>query len=342
MRVPPRWVRRVCSPLCMAIELALLVVFGVGMLLGTLAVPFTRRRRLLRVSAFACGYLVVELAALPVVAWLWLRMAPHRRADDGEWAEVHRRLLGWALGFVLSWAGRCFGFRVVVDGPAAPIDGDEPIVALARHGGPGDSFALVQLLLARGRNVRIVLKDILQLDPALDVLLNRLGCCFLPAHPAPGDDLPGRLAELADRLAGRDTLLVFPEGGNFTPRRRRRAIRRLQAEHRHDAARAAALMANVLPPRPAGVLAVLESHPDLPVVLLAHAGLDRLVSLKAAWGALPLPVPMTVRAWPTSAVPAGDEARLAWLTTEWATVDEWVDAWHAGHPEAPGHTALAP
>jgi hypothetical protein len=39
---------------------------------------------------------------------------------------------------------------------------------------------------------------------------------------------------------------------------------------------------------------------------------------------------MTVRAWPTAAVPIEREDRLAWLTLEWAVVDEWVDAFHAG------------
>lgn len=332
--MPPRWLRRALAPVWLAIEVVLLVVFALGAALGTLAVPFTRRRRLLRVSAFACGYLVMELVALPLAAWVWLR---HRHSPD--WHDMHRRFLAKALGMVLGWAGRCFGFRVELDGPPAPLTSDQPIVALARHGGPGDSFALVEMLLAHDRNVRIVLKDILQFDPALDVLLNRLGCCFLPSHRSAGDDLAGRLAGLASELSGRDTLLVFPEGGNFTPWRRRRAIRRLQSEHRRGAARAAALMTNVLPPRPAGILAVLEAHPDLPVVLLAHAGLDRLVNMKAAWGALPLTVPMTVRVWPSVPPPDGEEARLAWLTTEWAVVDEWVDGWHATHPEAPGHTA---
>ena len=41
-------------------------------------------------------------------------------------------------------------------------------------------------------------------------------------------------------------------------------------------------------------------------------------------------MPMTVRAWPTAEVPPDEEDRLAWLTLEWAVVDEWVDAFHAG------------
>jgi 1-acyl-sn-glycerol-3-phosphate acyltransferase len=337
VKLPPRRLRRALAPLLLCIEVVLVVIFAVGTVLGALVAPVARHRRLLRVCAFGVGYLCIEMAALPLCAALWLR---HRgRRDAPGWHDDHRRLLAWALRLILGWAGRCVGFRVVVDGPLGLLGPDGgPVLALARHGGPGDSFALVQLLLAQGRTVRIVLKEILELDPALDILLNRLDCCFLPSHAGAGEDLPARLADLAAGMGNDDALLVFPEGGNWTPRRRRRAIRRLREDHHHAAARAAALMPHVLPPRPAGVLAVLGARPDLPVVLLAHAGLDRLVSLGEAWRAVPLETPMTVRAWPTAPVPAGGEdERLAWLTTEWATVDEWIDAWHTHHPDAPGH-----
>lgn len=331
MRLPPRPVRRVLSPAIVATEVVLLAGFAVVALLGALVAPIARQRRLLRVGAFGAGYLAVEVAVAVATFWLWVAkpFAGRRRPDGRWWLDVHEDLLRWALGRILGCAGACFAFRVVPELPPGPLDADRPALVLARHGGPGDSFALVHMLLARDRGVRIVLKEILQLDPALDIILNRLGSCFLPSAPGPDDDLPARLGRLAAGLAGRETLLVFPEGGNWTPARRWRAIRRLRADDKPDAARAALLMTHVLPPRPAGVLAVLEARPDLPVVIVAHAGIDRIVTLRQAWDALPLTTPMTVRAWPAAPVPPaadGADARLQWLTTEWATVDEWVDA----------------
>ena len=63
----------------------------------------------------------------------------------------------------------------------AGLDGG-PLLVLARHAGPGDSFALVELLLSRyGRRPRIVLKEDLLWDPGLDVLLSRL-VGLLPAR----------------------------------------------------------------------------------------------------------------------------------------------------------------
>ncbi|MCU4184071.1 1-acyl-sn-glycerol-3-phosphate acyltransferase [Acidiferrimicrobium sp. IK] len=326
-----------------AIELALLVVFAAGAVVGLLLAPFGRRRRPLRVCAFGAGYLCVDLAAVMAAFGLWMRHpgAARRRPPPEAWILAHQRLLGWALGSILAWARRCAGFRVEIEVSAAfagadhapgaadtgALDTDKPVLVLARHGGPGDSFALVHMLLERyRRGVRIVLKDVLQADPALDIVLNRLGCCFLPSSRDANDDLAGRLAGLAGELHGRDTLLVFPEGGNWTPRRRRRAIRRLRSDGKADAANAAALMPHVLPPRPAGVLAVMEAQPGLSVVLVAHSGLDTIVTAGEAWRALPLNAAMTVRAWPAAPFPLDDEAaQLAWLTTEWAVIDQWVD-----------------
>jgi 1-acyl-sn-glycerol-3-phosphate acyltransferase len=161
-------------------------------------------------------------------------------------------------------------------------------------------------------------------------MLNRLDCCFLSSPSGEGGDMIDRVSAMAQRLGPGDALLLFPEGANWTPHRRQRAIRRLHRDQKSEAARAATLMTNVLPPRPGGVLACLEARPDLRVVVVAHAGLDRVVNARQAWRQLPITTPMVVRAWPTADVPAGQEARLAWLTLEWAVVDEWVEAYHAG------------
>ena len=331
-----RSVRRLLLPVDIVVLIMLAALFATGAVIGTLVAPLTSPRRILRLSAFALSYCFVELAALTAAGLLLLRhAAPARFRLKGrrEWVVANEQLLAWALGMVLRAAHRCLGFQVAVVSlsDTTPLSEKEPVLVLARHGGPGDSFALVHLLLTRyHRGVRIVLKDILQLDPLIDVLLNRLGCCFLASPSGDGEELCAKVAAMAAQLTQREALLLFPEGANWTPHRRRRAIRRLHRDHKSEPARAATLMTNVLPPRPGGVLACLDARPDLPVVVVAHAGLDKVVSARQAWDELPITTPMSVRAWPTAEVPPGEEARLAWLTLEWAVVDEWVEAFHAG------------
>ena len=88
-------------------------------------------------------------------------------------------------------------------------------------------------------------------------------------------------------------------------------------------------MTNVLPPRFGGVLACLEARPGLQVLVVAHAGLDRITDVRQAWDALPVRRPMTVRIWPAARAPDKEEDRKAWLLTEWAVLDEWVERHHA-------------
>jgi 1-acyl-sn-glycerol-3-phosphate acyltransferase len=331
-----RRVRRLLLPVDVVALIVLAVLFALVAVVGAIAAPLAPRRRILRLSAFALSYSLVELAVLTAAGFVWLRHAlPTRHKMEGrrEWTVANQTLLAWALGTVLRAGHRCLGFQVAVVGSsdATPLSATDPVLVLARHGGPGDSFALVHLLLTRyGRSVRIVLKDILQLDPLIDVLLNRLGCCFLASPSGDGSEMCAQVAAMAAQLTQSEALLLFPEGANWTPPRRLRAIDRLRRDHKAESARAASLMTNVLPPRPGGVLACLDARPDLPVVVVAHAGLDRIVTPGQAWSQIPITTPMTVRAWPTAEVPSGEDARLAWLTLEWAVVDEWVDAFHAG------------
>jgi 1-acyl-sn-glycerol-3-phosphate acyltransferase len=295
----------------------------------------------LRLAALALVYLFVDMALLVAGLALWLR---HPRRRDGRaqkaWTARHVRVLHWALVTLLGAARSIMGFRVEADtsAPALPSD-DRPLVFLSRHAGPGDSFALVWLILTHWSRIpRVVLKDVLLWDPGLDVMLTRLSGCFLPSRSGAGDDTSARVAKSAAKLSTKDALLIFPEGGNWTPGRHRRAVRRLWGSGRRHAARQAAAMPEVLPPRPAGTAAVLAARPDVDVVVVAHAGLDRLTSVRRVWAALPVhDTPMRVTWWRVAAhdVPRADDQVAEWLNQQWVEVARWVTAGVHGD-EQPG------
>ena len=300
----------------------LLVLLAIGLLLS----PFGARRRPLRIALFGLSYCAMEFSVLARGALLsGIRVFD---GDDAKWREANDELLTDALSSVLGAAERWLGFRVEVDvsGGEPRFPRGKPVLVLARHGGPGDSFALVHLLGTRyGRRVRIVAKDLLQLDPAIDLLLSRGGSCFLGGSSATGSNgSADRLGSCARTLRGREALLLFPAGENWTPRRRVRAIRRLWERRRIDAALAAERMSNVLPPRPAGVAAVLAACPGIEVVTTAHGGLDRIVSARDLWNEIPFSTPMRVRFWRASPPPDEAEAVAGWLTDEWRAVDDWI------------------
>ena len=322
----PRLLRRVLLPVLMALELAVLALMVPLAVIGVLAAVVDRRARVLRLAAMGASYLTLELGTLVALLCVWLAR-PFRSRE--WWDRVNVAVLAWVLGRILGAARRTVGFRVDLDEPsgAAPWSGPDPVVVMARHGGIGDSFVLVWLLAGRyRRRPRVVLKELLLWEPLIDVALTRAGACFLPPAARRPGALEDRVRALAADLVPGDALLIFPEGGNWTPHRRLRAIGRLWAARKPAAARAAALMDHVLPPRAGGVLACLEERPDLPVVVVAHTGLDKVTSAASLWAALPFERPMTLRWWPAAHPPYGEDDRLAWLTTEWAVVDQWIDA----------------
>jgi 1-acyl-sn-glycerol-3-phosphate acyltransferase len=330
MRPPPVGVRRaIIDPLWPVLALLLAAPFLVAAAAGLLAAPFTRRRRVLRLASFAVLYLLLDVALLIYCGALWLRHPLAGRRDPARWSRAHENALRRTLALLVAAAGPLFGFRVELQEP--PDSGQangQPLLVLARHGGPGDSFTLVELLMSRyRRRPAIVLKESLRWDPGLDVLLGRLPSCFV--RKGEGHLTTDRMARLAATMADKDAILLFPEGGNWTPHRHRRAITRLMRAGRRQAAAEAAGNPNVLPPQPAGMLACLHGRPDLTVAVVAHTGLEDLVSPAVIWRSLPLrDRPMQIRWWrePAGSLPRDDEGRQEWLRLQWAIVDSWIDA----------------
>jgi 1-acyl-sn-glycerol-3-phosphate acyltransferase len=315
----------VIDPLWLPLATVLAAVLTVIGLLAALVAPLNRRRRVLRLAAFAVLYLYLDVAMLLGCTWFWLR-----RQTGPEHQRRHEHLLSWALTRLLLGARRTLGFTLDAGDADVVLPLGVPVIVLARHAGPGDSFSLVWLILAHYRRCpRVVLKAALQWDPGLDVLLNRLSSCFLPSRSGSGEDAVTLIADTAARLGPGDALLIFPEGGNWTPRRHRRAIARLERSGRWRAARRTRRRPHVLPPHPAGTLAGLSACPSADVVVVAHAGLDELVTVPQLWQAVPLvDRPMVVRAWHQSAamVPRDEAGVAGWLDDQWERIETWVRA----------------
>ncbi|HWM72102.1 MAG TPA: 1-acyl-sn-glycerol-3-phosphate acyltransferase, partial [Nocardioides sp.] len=206
-----------------------------------------------------------------------------------------------------------------------------------RHAGPGDSFTLIHALMHwYSREPRVVLKNTLAWDPMIDVLLRRIPARFITPNPGAGQDLESQLAELARGLDENDAFVIFPEGGNFTPRRRQRAIDRLRKLGMDRMAERAEAMTNVLAPRPGGFIAALDAAPDADVVLVAHTGLDHLLTVADIWRELPMDKRLVMRWWQVSRadIPSDREGRIDWLFGWWEEIDRWIAGYSAPEAEA--------
>ncbi len=172
-----------------------------------------------------------------------------------------------------------------------------------------------------------MLKAALQWDPAVDVLLNRLPNRFISPGRTRTASLEEQIGELATGLDDNDAFVIFPEGGNFTPRRKVSAIARLRARGLHDMAVRAEGLRNLLPPKPGGLLAAIDAAPDAGVIFVAHTGLDRMLTVSDVWRELPMDKQITMRFWsvPPDEVPSGREQRIEWLYDWWAKIDAWIE-----------------
>ena len=120
---------------------------------------------------------------------------------------------------------------------------------------------------------------------------------------------------------------IFPEGGNWTPRRWKNAIEGLERRGQYDRAVRAAKMPHVLPPRSSGAVAALQARDDVAVVFVAHVGLEDLYSLRRIWESVPLRRRVQAAYWsvPNHEIPTDQDALRAWLLDRWVDVDTWVD-----------------
>ena len=193
--LPPRPVRRITGPLLIGALVVGVVLLPALLVVAVVAsVWLPGRWRALRLLAFALAYLGVEVAALVAAAVLWVLSGFGRRLHTRAFQAAHYTVLRLVLDGLMRVAQRLFALRVVTDGESwSPLDDGVPgstnaMVVLSRHAGPGDSFLLVHTLMNRDhlRRPRIVLKDLLQLDPSIDVHLNRLPNHFVSAGPDAG------------------------------------------------------------------------------------------------------------------------------------------------------------
>jgi 1-acyl-sn-glycerol-3-phosphate acyltransferase len=324
--LPPRWVRRVVlAPGMVLLTVAVLVSLPVLLLVAALASPVLPGRwRALRVGWMVVLHLLLETAVLITLFVLWVASGFGAAIRSPRFERAHYDVVQAYLRVMFAEAQRVLHVEVSVEGPGPPSLDGRPLLVFSRHAGPADSFMLVHALVSsRDREPRVVLKDTLQWDPAIDVLLNRLPNRFI--RPGGGS---GPVRELASGLDADDALVLFPEGGNFTARRRARSIVRLRRQGRVAEADRAEQLRHVLPPRPAGVMAALAQAPGADVVWVAHSGLDHLVSVADVWRALPMDSVVRMRWWlvPSAEVPHGEPAQIAWLDDWWTRIDDWIGA----------------
>ena len=320
--------RVVVAPAMIALTLALLLTLPLWLVAAAALSPLVAGRlRPLRLLWVLLLHMVLESLILLELFGLWIASGFGLFLRRPTFERVHYDIVQAYLVIFFREARRVLRLQIRTEGPTPDAFPGEPLLVCCRHAGPGDSFTLMYALMHwYHREPRVVLKDTLAWDPAINVLLNRLPSRFIAGREKPGESLEAQVAELARGLDANDAFVIFPEGGNFTPARRARAIEKLRGLGMEGMAQRAERMQNVLAPRPGGLLAALDAAPDTDVVLVAHTGLDHLLTVGDVWRELPMDKELIMRWWrvPHEEIPAGREARIDWLFSRWEEIDRWI------------------
>ncbi|HJP65954.1 MAG TPA: 1-acyl-sn-glycerol-3-phosphate acyltransferase [Actinomycetota bacterium] len=328
MKLPPMIVRRlVLAPLVFVLSLALVALSPLFFLIAFVIDLVVRGGfRSVRLVAFGAWYLIYELAGLVLMLVLWVRAGFGTRFHTPAIDDAHYRCQRWWLRGINGAAKVCFRLRIQIEDRPAPTPG--PILVFSRHAGPGNSLMLVgTIMIGYQRRPRVVMLAKLQWEPLFDIMLNRLPNRFIEHDPNKRDAQVRAIAELAGGLGDQDAYVLFPEGHDFTPRLRLKAIAHLFKRGYQEHAQLAERMQHVLPPKSGGVMAAINAAPDADVVFVAHTVLEDVGSFKSLWSRMPMKGPIFSRYWriPAAEVPREREELTRWLFEWWARIDQWVE-----------------
>lgn len=324
--VPPRWVRRSLVTPLVFVGSALVTLLSPILILLLVFVDVIDRKswRFSRVGGLGVAMCVTEFFGLVAVFVLWVASGFGLGIKSSRFQRAHNKVFGWWLELVTRALRFCLDFEFVLP-TTERITG--PILTFARHAGPGDAFLLARTVIQDyHRQLRMLGANKLLWDPFMNHMMLRLPHHFCDPHPKdPAADLRA-VADMCATMDDDSVMIVFPEGGNWTPGRWEGAIERLESRGRPDLAARATAMPHVLPPRTAGAIAALQARDDITVVFVVHVGLEDLYSLKEIWKKVPLRRKVQATYWsvPKDEIPSDPAEMGAWLFDQWELVDQWI------------------
>lgn len=322
-----RWRRRSMTIPTMLFVTAL-AVLGLPLLLtATVVADLVRLRFRLptaRVYLFLLQYLIndtVEILISPIY-WVLAGFGTglHRQASIAR----HERIQNWSLEVLVRRASRLLGLRVQTNESSVACLSPGPVIVVSRHVSLFDASLPGLLFNEQGLGVRGVIMAELLADPGFDLIYGRAGSVFIPRDNGP--EAVAEIRTMTETADEQTAYVIFPEGRLFRPSVRDRSLSRLVASDPVRGTRLSSLQ-HLLPPRPGGLLALLDALPGADVIVVRHQGLDRYARVADLWRSVPVKHPVSVNAEriPRSEIPDDEAGRTRWLDDLWLTLDRELD-----------------
>jgi 1-acyl-sn-glycerol-3-phosphate acyltransferase len=312
--------RAITLPLLFAATVLMTVTIPLWLVISLIvAALIPAARSAPRVIAFITAFLWCETVGVVAALLIWLRRGPGSAGAGREaWLAANYALQNWWCNALKWWAERLFRLTFELEGEEA-LEGDG-VLLLLRHCSIGDTMIPVVFYASRrDRRLRFVLKRELLWDPCLDIVGNRLPNYFADRSSQNTAREVDGVKALLDDLPTDSGVLIYPEGTRFTPAKRAAVLARLREKGDAAAVERAERWPNVLPPRPGGTLALLESNPGRDLVFCAHTGFEDSADFMRLFNGSWLDTCVRMRFWrvPFADVPTDEAGRLAFLHEAW-------------------------
>lgn len=327
LNVPPKPVRiLVITPIVFVGSLVITVLSpALHLALAVIDIVDRKQWRFTRIVGLGIAFCVVELFGLVMALVLWLASGLGLWIHTPFFQRLHRLVFEMWLELITSAIKTFMGFRFVF--PSEKLS-PGPLLVLARHAGPGDALLIARALAHdHGRRLRMLGTTKLLWDPFFNHLVNRLPFYFCEPNPKDVENEFEAIGRAAATIEDDGAMIVFPEGGNYTPRRKRAAVQNLRSRGLQAWGDRAEKLRHVLPPRTGSTLAAVTAAVDAQVVVVAHVGLDDLLTLRDIWDSVPIERTVRATLWTgfDGERPSSRPEMVEWLYSQWESVDEWID-----------------
>ena len=262
-----------------------------------------------------------EVLGVVGASFLALWFVNGRRNPTG-WLAANYRLQHWWCRRHMKNLTRFAGVSITL-ADSTPLAGGRSIM-VARHSSHIDAIVPLLVFADNDRLARYTLKEDLKWAPAMDLVGDRTPNVWINRN-TPGSEMFQHVEALAADMPEDGTCVIFPEGTFRTQERHERAIERLRGS-REDLAEKANGLRYVLPPRPAGTLALMRGAPDADIIVLANVGVEGRSSVREIIATItegrPIEVLATRHARDT--VPTDEDLINSWLIERWIEMDDWI------------------
>jgi len=289
-----------------------------------LVVDFVRKTSVTRAVFFVSNYLLFQIIAIVMLSVTWFRYYLLSGGDCPTYREkTHWVQRTWAK-YLLSTTTYILAVSLHVDGGYE--FGEQKIILAARHTSIGDTFLPLALAsIPYEKKLGFVMKKELEWDPAIDFAVSHLDHIFITRGTGDALDEIAQVGKLA-KSPELDGVVIFPEGTRYTKKKWGQVKKSMEEHGNEKLVNWMTDNPNVLPPRPGGILALLENNDSADVVFLAHRGFENARRFRDVLNGTFAGSDIYIKIWGVKFedLPTTESDQKDWIMENWKIVNDFT------------------